>query len=818
VDVVGWRDTEAPIEAQETKKASWRDTEVADLDVATAPEEISQLESGLRGAAQGITMEFADELEAKARSLMGEGEYDKLLPEVRDQYKEAAAQNPVTYYGADVASSFLIPVPGLGLASKAVKGATLGAKAGRASLTGAAGGAIVGAGASEGGDLQTVGYDAAFGAALGGVAAPALVGAAPLVGKVAKKVGDSSLFGRQVQEAYGLAKDTQTKFSKQVSEIQDKVKNRVISPKEASAEVKALVQPFGTRLRYQQDTEALRKQTSDIIEEMTSPKGEGPLGMVNRKYDQAKVIADTEAFALKTDDLIAKVNESVTDPEARKIVMGGLRNTLGVKSTANTFEDVAGELRSKLSEDMRKQVEKSKETLRKQSMKEAQATVKNVGKDAEAIYKKQLEAKFETDKRRFLNKKANEIRAANRSGEQVVDVTDEITKLEQELNSNFQINKIKDDATGKAVFEYQTRIGDPETGFTLANSVSTKSNFDSFAKLDGKEKAKASMDLANELYKERLAALNEITEAINYKMTDLGEGKFTMQADVPKTMDLFIPNKSVQGQITETQRLAKDQLSFDDIQTLRSQLNEAAEMATRSGNKVQLDEIRLAREALAQAQAGKLSVEGQQALDAANKFRRAINSSDARLLLQETLNPLKGIVDAGEQVLKKDKLRTDLSDDLIKSSTGATSSRSEDIKLAKKALEQMPEPEAKNLLGKIETAEKTAQTTELGKEIFDTRGLNFVDKLGFSAKGLGLAGAANLGRAAGSNFSRSAKMATLSPEGLNMLAEKAQSPMLKKYLSNMATADGPKRKAILFVLLQNSGTKQELDQLLGQED
>ncbi|MFN9914626.1 MAG: hypothetical protein ACK53L_18710, partial [Pirellulaceae bacterium] len=53
---------------------------------AQEPEDISKTESFLRGAAQGASFGFADELTAKTESLLSDKEYEQALAESREAY------------------------------------------------------------------------------------------------------------------------------------------------------------------------------------------------------------------------------------------------------------------------------------------------------------------------------------------------------------------------------------------------------------------------------------------------------------------------------------------------------------------------------------------------------------------------------------------------------------------------------------------------------------------------------------------------------------------------------------------------------------
>lgn len=110
---------------------------------ASAKREVSKLESFGRGAAQGATLGFADEIAGAFRTITdpyaarSRGTYAAARDSVRKADAEAKAANPGTYLAGEVggglATSF---VPGVGIA----KGAGLGAMALKGGITGAAAG------------------------------------------------------------------------------------------------------------------------------------------------------------------------------------------------------------------------------------------------------------------------------------------------------------------------------------------------------------------------------------------------------------------------------------------------------------------------------------------------------------------------------------------------------------------------------------------------------------------------------------------------------------------------------------------------------
>lgn len=157
-----WDDTEeipsSSLASSSTEIPSWDDTE----------DTPSELESGVRGIAQGASLGFADEITGGAEALweVAKGnpeEFGRLYAKSRDEsrrnYKASKEANPWSYgvgeVGGSVATAF---VPGLNVA----KGATLAARAGQAAALGGA----AGLGTSEETTLGGLAKDAAIGAGL----------------------------------------------------------------------------------------------------------------------------------------------------------------------------------------------------------------------------------------------------------------------------------------------------------------------------------------------------------------------------------------------------------------------------------------------------------------------------------------------------------------------------------------------------------------------------------------------------------------------------------------------------------------------------
>lgn len=194
----------------------------ADIEIETP--DVSQLEAAIRGGAQGLTFDFADEIMAGGKAITEDmlaaitgkdaeisprvqrdkegritnleelkGNYDKYLAEERAADLAAREAHPGTYYGTGVTAG-IIPALltggataagkiGTGLVKEGVKSATMREGMKQAAKVGAGYGALSGAGVSEAETPQELLGDIATGTAMGAGLGVAM----PVVGKAASK-------------------------------------------------------------------------------------------------------------------------------------------------------------------------------------------------------------------------------------------------------------------------------------------------------------------------------------------------------------------------------------------------------------------------------------------------------------------------------------------------------------------------------------------------------------------------------------------------------------------------------------------------------
>lgn len=155
------------------------------------------LESGARAFGQGISMDFADEIQAAVRAPFGDGSLGDNYRKARDEYREdnkiAEEANPKTFMAGNIAGALggaLLPIPGTALKA----GATLGQEV----KLGLGLGAAAGLGGSEAdltkGEVGQTLVDAGKGALMGGTGGLLIGGGGRMLNQggkmLAKGVGD----------------------------------------------------------------------------------------------------------------------------------------------------------------------------------------------------------------------------------------------------------------------------------------------------------------------------------------------------------------------------------------------------------------------------------------------------------------------------------------------------------------------------------------------------------------------------------------------------------------------------------------------------
>ena len=249
-----------------------------------------QVESALRGAAQGVTMGLADEAtglaEAGGRALFGSdkirdllGNYRKYRDESRQNYGYAKEDNPKTYMGSEIGGGIATGfIPGMGLA----KGAGLGGKLAHAAKMGGLAGFGTSTSDLSKGDIKGAAVDTSLGAGLGMGVQGLMSGAGAILEnidprKAAKKLANVFLnTPEQITEKY-MKNPAAVKGAERIYEVgTDFGENALEELKklttEGSAASRAILSKEGARIPrakvaeiYQDAADKILKQSEGII-------------------------------------------------------------------------------------------------------------------------------------------------------------------------------------------------------------------------------------------------------------------------------------------------------------------------------------------------------------------------------------------------------------------------------------------------------------------------------------------------------------------------------------------------------------------------
>jgi len=834
--------------------------EPVDTPAPEAPQakEISKKESAIRGGLQGVAMEFADEAEAKLLEALGQGTYEELIPKVRQKYEAAAEANPVTYYGSNIGAGLIAPVPGLSLINTGLKGARVAkvaaqaakstdqvaaakalqqaakSTAGDAAVTGAAAGTIVGAGASEGDDLGEIARDSALGAVLGAGAGYGITKGIEGVKALSETALTATPVATKIKDSFQLGEQSAKEYAQRVKEITAQGKAQGKTDIDIEAEIETIPKPFGTLERYKEDTKKVRELTDDIAGKYTSrdEEGYGLVKMVDDKYEEARKIAKQDGFSIPTEDFKQELLTKVAfDQDATKEVESALNRVVGRATRKQTPEEMVVEAEETLLRDIRNEINKAKTGIQKQSRKEAEKLLKETDQNATAPYDEKLKRAFNVDKRQALNAKANTLRKAvdKKTGKRIhtdAQVEAKIAKDEEAYNKTFRIETDIDPVTNTPVFMYKATTPD---GYELQKTIPSDTAFEQFASLSPKEKQKAIDKLTRELSDQKVQELEEASKSLsikNKKVPNSTQVEFFVKP--PPSLVGVLNNRSFVAKPKDIEVPGKEVLDFDDVQTIKASLERSIQGANKAGRVSLGDSVIEAKASIKNLQRAIGSDEFVAKLEEADTFRREIEESDIKLLFNnEKIDPLES---KSAAVIDKATLSKTLTDRLRANVSDKADAKSEN---ARKALEELDRlastgnQEAIKLREDILKAREQVRGQSIQRDMFAPEPGSgslprFIENMFSTVTGLALRGAATAGRVSGSvqskPFTKAMSLVNMNPDSLRSLSNNVQSPILKTYLNRMAEADGPKRKAIMYLLLQNAPLKEELEQAMPNEE
>lgn len=320
---------------------TWDDT------VEVPNKDVSKAESLLRGAAQGLAFDFADELtggaEALGQAALGSDKFSDLLQnykkyrnESRQAYEAAQEANPATYITGDVLGSIAPAVVTGGASAVASLGKTgLKQSAKELAKAGIKQGAITGLGASKGdlteGEIGQAALDTALGGTVGGVVGATLPVAAKGVSKAVGAVKDTLVdtapkFARRGLEAFNLAEQgipvVGEKANKQLQSDALTTAQNLLSEfrtqyKRGSEKVGgALTSPENKNVDFSKELQNLEQtlKTSTMLPD--------DLAKIQRELDQYKDIITKETVEPGLKQAVNKLNEIVTRAKSAGQALG----------------------------------------------------------------------------------------------------------------------------------------------------------------------------------------------------------------------------------------------------------------------------------------------------------------------------------------------------------------------------------------------------------------------------------------------------------------------------------------------------------------
>lgn len=328
-------------------------SQLESLKVQSAPIEeeylpdTSMLEAGVRGLAQGVTFDTADEIGAFAESVLTGKPYEKALKESRAEYELAKEEHPIASIAGELAGGVALGggiSAGLKGVSKANKAANILRSAflpsagkssleniGKAALSGATYSGLTGLGASkkEGLErLEDLPTAALTGAALGGVMGGVVEGVKKGAGALGKKLSTMADKGelpysiRKIRDLYRSGKAGQGYVTEQSSkQLDEKFKN-------AAEQVVNLVDTNLTDLRNIKNT---------ILNEVSTPIPQVPKTLSTLKQNMEQKVVEGYPQA---EILLKRVNGIIGSLEKQGLSEAGTTSAVQANNIIQQLDDM----------------------------------------------------------------------------------------------------------------------------------------------------------------------------------------------------------------------------------------------------------------------------------------------------------------------------------------------------------------------------------------------------------------------------------------------------------------------------------------------
>ena len=248
-----------------------------------------------RAALQGLTFGFADELEARARSLAGEGRYEDILADIARSKKQFEEQSPLGSMAAEIVGGIPTMLAGgagaAQLASRVPQLASrLSARAtgyGGDAATGGVSGAISGAGTAQP-DERLAG--AATGAGLGVALGPTGELASRITGQAVRRgvQTGAQLIGRDTAETFQRRADEKLIQALQRDGLNpNQVLEKLKTIQRSGYKPETIVEAAGENTRRLADVVAQYPGAAQIAGQLVEERGAGQAGRVISDFQRA---------------------------------------------------------------------------------------------------------------------------------------------------------------------------------------------------------------------------------------------------------------------------------------------------------------------------------------------------------------------------------------------------------------------------------------------------------------------------------------------------------------------------------------------------
>lgn len=317
------------------------------------PSDVSQVESALRGAAQGASFGFADELTGaiEAGLINPEKTYEQARNESRANYAKAQEANPGTYIAGNVGGAILpaLVSGGTSAVGSGLSTAGLIGSAGAKTIAGLVGqgalqGGLQGLGESEGDNIGDIARDVATGTALGGTTAGLVGGASRGISKAVDALPSAGTIKQGIEnriaggitglsdEGVDVLRKTPDALNR-IESLGEGTKDDILD--RATEEVKAFIQKNPIKQRIDQNYEkaysALEKsgvtvdpsQAKQILEKRVNDLNIGG----KRAFSDTDIMAQNKLqdYLDRLDELSQGGEISATDTKA---LIGQIRNDI----------------------------------------------------------------------------------------------------------------------------------------------------------------------------------------------------------------------------------------------------------------------------------------------------------------------------------------------------------------------------------------------------------------------------------------------------------------------------------------------------------